>query len=136
MFSTRNGNFSWPRMIWPSQGRRQHRQQWALSVHSEVVGRSRPAGYPGNGNRKGKKQMIPLLKLAIEAHGGLERWREVHGIDLKLRIGGCPWQLKGPPQGLLDRALHIETPPRLGTITPFGPGWTAAVSSPRRRFES
>ena len=46
--------------------------------------------------------MIPLLKLAIEAHGGLERWREVHGIDLKLTVGGGLWQLKGLPQGLVD----------------------------------
>ncbi len=51
--------------------------------------------------------MIPLLKLAIEAHGGLERWREVHGIDLKLTIGGGLWQLKGLPQGLVDVALHV-----------------------------
>jgi len=58
-------------------------------------------------SRKGKKQMIPLLKLAIEAHGGLERWREVHGIDLKLTIGGGLWQLKGLPQGLVDVALHL-----------------------------
>src|SRR5262245_31027441 len=51
---------------------------------------------------KEKKRMIPLLKLAIEAHGGLERWHQVHGIDLKLTIGGGFWQLKGLPQGLVD----------------------------------
>jgi len=64
--------------------------------------------------------MIPLLKLAIEAHGGLERWRQVHGIDLKLTIGGGLWELKGLPQGLVDVALHVEPAERLVTITPFG----------------
>jgi hypothetical protein len=65
--------------------------------------------------------MIPLLKLAIEAHGGLERWRRVHGIDCKLAIGGGLWQLKGLPHGLVDVALHVEPADRLVTITPFGP---------------
>src|SRR5258708_40292044 len=70
---------------------------------------------------KEKKQMIPLLKLAIEAHGGLERWRQLHGIDAKLTIGGGFWQLKGLPQGLVDVALHVGPADRLVTITPFGP---------------
>src|SRR5260221_14588614 len=82
---------------------------------------------------KGKKQMIPLLKLAIEAHGGLERWREVHGIDLKLRIGGGLWQLKGLSQGLVDVALHIETAHRLGGIPPFCPEGGAGESYPYDR---
>lgn len=64
--------------------------------------------------------MIPLLKLAIEAHGGLERWRHVYGIDFKLMIGGGLWQLKGLPQGLVDVALHVEPADRLVRITPFG----------------
>src|SRR5258707_7476345 len=70
---------------------------------------------------KGKKQMIPLLKLAIEAHGGLERWREVHGIDLKLTIGGRLWQLKGLSQGLVNLALHAVTGHKLVAITSVCP---------------
>jgi hypothetical protein len=62
--------------------------------------------------------MIPLLKLAIEAHGGLERWRQVHGIDLKLTVGGGYWQLKGLPQGLVDVALHVE--PALQVVVQAG----------------
>jgi hypothetical protein len=83
-------------------------------------------------SRKGKNQMIPLLKLAIEAHGGLERWREVHGIDLKLTIGGGLWQLKRLPQGLVDVALHVEPAHRLVTITPFGPEGAAGYFTPDR----
>ena len=77
--------------------------------------------------------MIPLLELAIEAHGGLERWRRVHGIDCKLTIGGGLWQLKGLPHGLVDVALHVESADRLVTITPFGPGGIAVhFSGPQR----
>src|SRR5258708_14785880 len=79
---------------------------------------------------KEKKQMIPLLKLAIEAHGGLERWRQLHEIDFKLTIGGGLWQLKGLPQGLADVALHVEPADRLVTITPFGPEGAAGELTP------
>lgn len=76
--------------------------------------------------------MIPLLKLAIEAHGGLDRWRQVHAIDCKLTIGGSVWQLKGLPQGLVDVALHVEPADRLVTITPFGPEGAAGYFRPDR----
>ena len=76
--------------------------------------------------------MIPLLKLAIEAHGGLERWRQVHGIDIKLDIGGGFWHLKGLPQGLIDVALHVEPADRLVTITPFGPEGAVGYFKPDR----
>ncbi len=40
--------------------------------------------------------MIPLLELALDAHGGLTRWRLVKSIDLKLHA-------KGLPQGLNEQ---------------------------------
>ena len=43
-----------------------------------AIGRDGAADRHTNRAGKQKKQMIPLLKLAIEAHGGLERWRQVH----------------------------------------------------------
>src|SRR6516164_7706191 len=75
---------------------------------------------PGNGSRKGKKQMIPLLKLAIEAHGGLSRWREIEAFRLKVSIGGGLWRLKGLPDGLRDVTLRIQAHRPIVTITPFG----------------
>ncbi len=47
--------------------------------------------------------MIPLLELALDAHGGLTRWRLVKSIDLKLSIGGQLWHAKGLPQGLSEQ---------------------------------
>ena len=39
--------------------------------------------------------MDDLLKLAIEAHGGLELWREVDGVEFTLSARGQLWRIKG-----------------------------------------
>src|SRR6266481_1954534 len=62
--------------------------------------------------------MIPLLELALDAHGGLTRWRQVKSIDLKLSIGGQLWHAKGLPQGL-NVALHVEPSRKLVVVSPF-----------------
>ena len=59
--------------------------------------------------------MIPLLDLALDAHGGLTRWRQVKSIDLKLSIGGQLWHAKGLPQGL-NVALHVEPSRKLVVV--------------------
>src|SRR6267154_2618895 len=62
--------------------------------------------------------MIPLLELALEARGGLTRWRQVKSIDLKLSIGGQLWHAKRLPQGL-NVALHVEPSRKLVVVSPF-----------------
>jgi hypothetical protein len=44
--------------------------------------------------------MDDLLKLAIEAHGGLERWRQFNEVRAKASITGALWHLKGQPNVL------------------------------------
>ena len=51
--------------------------------------------------------MTELLDMAIEAHGGMDRWTEIRSIDLKLSIGGGLWQYKGLPEGLDGVHMHI-----------------------------
>jgi hypothetical protein len=41
-----------------------------------------------------------LLPRALDAHGGLSRWREIEAFQLKVSIGGGLWRLKGLPDGL------------------------------------
>jgi len=53
-----------------------------------------------------------LARLAMEAHGGIERWRRFEYVSADLQIGGGLWALKHQ-QGVLDRvhvrvALHKE----------------------------
>jgi hypothetical protein len=56
--------------------------------------------------------MSNLLETVVEAHGGLERWRELDAISARLVQGGALWTVKGQ-QGVLDdvfirAALHHE----------------------------
>src|SRR5262245_21664222 len=41
--------------------------------------------------------MNDLLTSALDAHGGLSRWREIEAFRLKVSIGGGLWRLKGLP---------------------------------------
>src|SRR5215472_16516254 len=69
----------------------------------------------GQGDR-----MKDLLTRALEAHGGLSRWREIEAFQLKVSIGGGLWRLKGLPDGLRDVTLRIQAHRPIVTITPFG----------------
>jgi len=44
--------------------------------------------------------MKDLLTRALDAHGGLSRWRQIEAFQLKVSIGGGLWRLKGLPDGL------------------------------------
>ena len=61
-----------------------------------------------------------LLTRALDAHGGLSRWREIEAFQLKVSIGGGLWRLKGLPDGLRDVTLRIQAHRPIVTITPFG----------------
>lgn len=63
--------------------------------------------------------MNDLLKLAIEGHGGAQRWAQLSRFRVAASITGGIWALKGKP-GPLDRVvLEGETRDQRLTITPF-----------------
>ena len=53
--------------------------------------------------------MTDLLAMAVEAHGGLERWSTVKTIDVELSITGAIWHVKGRPDVLRTIAMRVET---------------------------
>ena len=53
--------------------------------------------------------MTPLLKVAIDAHGGLERWSKVRTIVASASITGAIWTLKGQPDYLDDIVMRVDT---------------------------
>jgi hypothetical protein len=60
--------------------------------------------------------MENLLKFAIEAHGGLERWQQFSAVRANASITGALWQIKGRPDVLKDvcvvaqlRRQHLVT---------------------------
>ena len=52
--------------------------------------------------------MTSLLKLAIDAHGGVARWNQLKTLKAHLSVTGAIWHVKGKPNLLKD--IRIELP--------------------------
>ena len=52
--------------------------------------------------------MNSLLKLATEAHGGVDRWNHLKSLKADLSVPGGIWYVKGRPDVLKD--IRIECP--------------------------
>jgi hypothetical protein len=66
-----------------------------------------------------------LLQEALEAHGGMDRWRQAKGIASTIRTGGMLWELKGAPLIPVPRRATTTFQRQWTQVTPFGePGWT------------
>src|SRR5271168_2107940 len=50
-------------------------------------------------------KMNELLKLAIDAHGGLDQWNSLHTVAVNVSVGGALWSLKRQ-QGLFADARY------------------------------
>lgn len=76
--------------------------------------------------------MTDLLDLAIEAHGGLARWREVKRLQMDMSISGALLSRKGLPQGLPNISVTVEPAEQRVSIRPFsGPGRVGHYSPDR-----
>ena len=63
--------------------------------------------------------MTKLLDLVLRAHGGLERWREVQRLDVRLSLTGSLFRLKGYPKGLRNVNMRIDARRPAVTIAPY-----------------
>lgn len=63
--------------------------------------------------------MSNLLAKAIEAHGGLERWRQIKAFKADLSITGAIWQFKGQPDIVKQVTLEASTREQWVKLTPF-----------------
>jgi hypothetical protein len=64
--------------------------------------------------------MNALAKLAIDAHGGLDRWKQFEKLSAHLVQGGVLWQLKGQAGTLDDTNLTIGLRTEWDSHYPFG----------------
>lgn len=71
---------------------------------------------------------MSLLDAAIEAHGGLERWRSIGALDVELRCGGLAFPFKGQPTAL--RRFRATADPRRPHVELHGLG-TFDAADPR-----
>ena len=64
--------------------------------------------------------MTDLATLAIDAHGGLDRWRKLKTVSARLLQGGVLWQLKRQEGVLRDVHLTVDLRKEWASHWPFG----------------
>jgi len=64
--------------------------------------------------------MIPLLSDAIQAHGGLDRWKARRSLAASIVTGGELWALKGIDQDRSPRTMRIDLHREWASVEPFG----------------
>ncbi len=72
--------------------------------------------------------MSDLLQLAVEAHGGLQRWNQLKTVTASMSSTGAIWHIKGRPNVLKDIVMELSLPGM--------DGWTATrmlKTDPRTR---
>lgn len=52
--------------------------------------------------------MSDLLELAVQAHGGWERWQQLNKLTAHIAATGGLWRMKGWPDALADATVTIE----------------------------
>src|ERR1700720_2889231 len=76
--------------------------------------------------------MNDLLNLAMKAHGGLERWKQVRNMQAKVTLNGTLWRIKGRPDGLSGVVMRLLAGQPDLAVTPFPKPGTAGHFSPSR----
>jgi hypothetical protein len=76
--------------------------------------------------------MNDLLALAVDAHGGLERWNAFTKLRAEVSIDGAIWQVKQQPGLLLDKVFEVCTHEESLTVSPFPTADSRSVFVPDR----
>jgi hypothetical protein len=63
--------------------------------------------------------MTDLLDFALEVPGGLDNWKGVTGVDLRLTLGGYLFEIKQHPDGLRTGLVKIDARRPRTFIVPF-----------------
>jgi nicotinamidase-related amidase len=73
--------------------------------------------------------MSELLKLAMDAHGGLRRWQQVSRLHVTCSVGGTTW----PSDGVLDQTVAVvDTQSQYVSYEPFGRVGQRSTYTPQR----
>jgi hypothetical protein len=63
--------------------------------------------------------MNDLLGIAVDAHGGLDRWNAFANLRAEVSIDGAIWHVKQQPGLLLDKVFEVRTHEQRLTVSPF-----------------
>ncbi len=76
--------------------------------------------------------MNDLLKLAIEAHGGLEKWNQFKQVRIHMLVGGMLWAAKGQGDVISDSYFETNLREQYSRYPDFERAGQEAVAQPGR----
>lgn len=76
--------------------------------------------------------MSDLVELALDAHGGLEKFNSFSSLTATLHQGGVLWGLKGKPTVLEDCEVRVDLKRERVSHAPFAPTPNHSVFTPDR----
>jgi hypothetical protein len=81
--------------------------------------------------------MPDLLARVIQAHGGLDRWKQHRTLTGTIKTGGGLWAMKGLIQDPNPRAMRVSLHEERASLSPFGkPEWRTAFTPERVSIET
>jgi hypothetical protein len=63
--------------------------------------------------------MTDLLTFVLDAHGGLENWKQLKSLQARLSLGGPFWAARGWPDVYADTTATLDTQREHITLAPF-----------------
>ncbi len=63
--------------------------------------------------------MSDLLELVLEAHGGLDAWKRVKTVDVRMSLAGFLFEIKQHPNGLKNALVKVDAGRPRTLIAPF-----------------
>ncbi len=79
--------------------------------------------------------MHQLLDLAINAQGGLDRWRTFYAVSARIHTGGTLWETKGHSGALGDIGFKADLLEQKASFIP-GPAWHTVYTPHRVAIET
>jgi hypothetical protein len=64
--------------------------------------------------------LADLLDAVLNAHGGLDKWRQFTRVQATIVTGGGLWDIKGQPQDSLPRQMAVALDHEWASLRPFG----------------
>ena len=76
--------------------------------------------------------MADLLNAVLDAHGGLDNWRQFSRVQATIVTGGGLWAIKGQPQDPLPRTMTVALDHEWASLRPFGADDQKTAFTPER----
>jgi len=81
--------------------------------------------------------MNSLLARVIDAHGGIDHWKQFGSVSARITTGGGFWALKGLVQDPTPRHMAVSLHEQFASVTPFGQAdWRSSFRPGRITIET